>query len=133
MTNHPEVSDMSTPGLPILLVVDADETTRARLESVLLRRFGSDYRVLTAGSAAAGFKILEQLALHDDAVALVAADLHLPEEDGIEFLARVPALHRHASRALLVAMDKRGTRIPLIDLASLQHATALGRIDFWVV
>ena len=30
-------------------------------------------------------------------------------------------------------MDQRGTRIPFGELASLQRATALGRIDFWVV
>ena len=63
----------------------------------------------------------------------MAADLHLPGMDGIEFLARARELHRGASRALLVSMDKRGTRIPFDELASLQRATALGRIDFWVV
>src|ERR671937_612149 len=30
-------------------------------------------------------------------------------------------------------MDRRGTRIPFGALAALQRATALGRIDLWVV
>jgi thioredoxin reductase (NADPH) len=34
---------------------------------------------------------------------------------------------------LLLAMDRHHTRIPLTELATLQRATALGRIDFWVV
>jgi hypothetical protein len=34
---------------------------------------------------------------------------------------------------LLLAMDRHHTRIPLTQLATLQRATALGRIDFWVV
>jgi thioredoxin reductase (NADPH) len=53
--------------------------------------------------------------------------------DGLEFLKRAHALHRQALRTLLVAIDRRGTRIPFGALESLQRATALGRIDFWVV
>ncbi len=34
---------------------------------------------------------------------------------------------------LLVAMDRHHTRIPFTELAALQRAIALGRIDFWVV
>jgi len=34
---------------------------------------------------------------------------------------------------LLVAMDRHGTRIPFDSLAALKRATALNRIDFWVV
>jgi thioredoxin reductase (NADPH) len=66
-------------------------------------------------------------------VALVGADLRLPGTDGVAFLERAHALHRGARRALLVAMDRRGTRIPFGALAALQRATALGRIDFWVL
>jgi hypothetical protein len=35
-------------------------------------------------------------------------------------------------RGLLLAMDRRGTRIPFGVLGELQRATALGRIDFSV-
>jgi thioredoxin reductase (NADPH) len=34
---------------------------------------------------------------------------------------------------LLIAPDHRGIRIPFGDLPSLQRATALGRIDFWIL
>jgi thioredoxin reductase (NADPH) len=65
-------------------------------------------------------------------VALVAADLRLPGMDGVAFLERAQELHRDASRVLLLALDRYHTRIPFTELATLQLATALGRIDFWV-
>jgi thioredoxin reductase (NADPH) len=117
----------------VLFVVDADEEARVAAESTLRRRFGADYRVLTAASAAAGLDALERLAQRGDKVALVAADLRLPGTDGIAFLEWARTLYPGASRALLVAMDRRGTRIPFGELEQLQRATALGRIDFWVV
>lgn len=133
MRKHDETSDGGALGLPVLFIVDADEEARVAMESALLRRFAPDYRVLTADSSEAGLEALQRLAQRGEEVALVAADLRLPRVDGIEFLARARALHRHAMRALLVAMDRRGTRIPFEALESLQRATALGRIDFWVV
>lgn len=133
MTRHDETSGGVAPGLPVLLIVDADQEARVAIESSLLRRFAPDYQVLTADSPETGIDALEHLARRGEAVALVAADLRLPRMDGIEFLERARALHRHAMRALLVAMDRRGTRIPFEALDSLQRATALGRIDFWVV
>src|SRR4030095_3333333 len=66
-------------------------------------------------------------------VALVAADLQLPGMDGMAFLEVAQELHRHASRVLLLAIDRYHTRIPLSELATLQQAPALGRIDFWIV
>jgi thioredoxin reductase (NADPH) len=118
---------------PVLFVVDADPQARARTESALARRFGSDYSILSADSASAGLAALERLARPGMPVALVAADLHLPGMGGVDFLERAHQLHSHASRVLLVAMDRHGTRIPFTELATVQRATALGRIDMVVV
>ena len=82
-----ETPDGTTPGPPVLFIVDADREARVATESALLRRFAPDYRVLTADSAEAGLDALERLAQQGEEVALVAADLHLPGMDGIEFLA----------------------------------------------
>ncbi|HVG95887.1 MAG TPA: fused response regulator/thioredoxin-disulfide reductase, partial [Chloroflexota bacterium] len=120
-------------GLPVVFIVDADPAARAATEAALVRRFGADYRVRTADSAAAGLAALEGLARRGEAVALVAADLRLPGTDGVDVLERAHALHPGAGRALLVAMDRRGTRIPFGELGALQRATALGRVDFWVL
>jgi thioredoxin reductase (NADPH) len=53
--------------------------------------------------------------------------------DGVASLEQAHELHRDASRVLLLAMDRYYTRIPFTELAALQQATALGRMDFWVV
>ena len=131
MTMHDGTTDAAAP--PALLIVDADPQARAVTESALARRFGADYRVVTADGPQAGLDILQGLADRGEQVALVAADLHLPGVDGVEFLERAHLLHRDASRVLLVAMDRYHTRIPFTELATLQRATALGRIDFFVV
>lgn len=65
-------------GGPALLIVDAAPEALAATQAALLRRFGSDYQVLTADSAERGQDVLEGLARADGEVALVAADLHLP-------------------------------------------------------
>src|SRR3954451_18391217 len=64
---------------------------------------------------------------------MVAADLHLPGMGGIDFLEQAHHLHGGASRILLVAMDRTHTRIPFAELTTLQRATALGRIDTFVM
>ena len=120
--------------MPVLLLVDADAEARERIAAALTRRFGADYQVRAAGTESEGLAMLERLGHDGVPVALVAADLYLTgDEGGITFLERAHALHPGAGRVLLVAMDRRGTRIPFDSLASLRHASALGRIDFWVV
>ena len=118
---------------PVLLIADGTQTDREALADVLRQRYGSHYRIMTADSAETGLETLDRLGQNGDEVALVAADRLLPEIGGVEFLARVRAMHRLASRVLLMAMDERGTRIPLNDMPVLQQATALGRIDMWML
>ncbi len=117
---------------PVLFIVDADPHARARTESALVRRFGPDYTVESADSASAGLAALERLARSGTPVTLVAADLHLPGMGGLDFLERAHQLHRGTSRVLLLAMDRHSTRVPFTELVTLQHATALGRIDMFV-
>lgn len=130
---HDEMPITPTLARPVLLIVDADRAARTAVEAALIRRFGSDYCVVTADCHVSGLATLTDLAQRGDAVALVAVDLHLPGTDGVAFLAQARALHHQAMRALLVPMDRRGTRFPFTALEPLQRATALGRIDFWVV
>jgi len=120
--------------LPVLFLVDADAEARERIAAALTRRFGADYQVLQAASESEGFAILEQLERDDVRVALIAVDLALTgDEGGIAFLERAHVTHPDASRVLLVAMDRHGTRIPFDSLAALRRASALNRIDAWVV
>jgi thioredoxin reductase (NADPH) len=114
---------------PTVLVVDPDVATAAALD----RRFGADYAIVTATSADAALAALRDPEGQRSDVALVMAALDLPDIDGIDLLARVRELQPRAGRALLLSMDRRGTRIPFDHLAALQRATALGRIDFWAI
>jgi thioredoxin reductase (NADPH) len=123
---------MTAPA-PVLLIVGGDPRDVEITASTLERRFGSDYRVLTAGSAAAGVAELHGLAGNGEQVALVAADLHLPDGDGVEFLQRAAGLHSGIARILLFDPDEFHTRIPFRELPALQRASALGRIDGWMV
>jgi thioredoxin reductase (NADPH) len=121
------------PGLPVLLVVGTDPQDVRATAAALTRRFAPDYRVFTAGSAAAGLAELARLARAGEQVALVAADQHLPDDDGVAFLERAAGLHRGTARVLLFEMDHHHTRIPFTELPALQRATALGQIDLWMV
>lgn len=130
MMTYTTATTQSTQELPVLLIVDANHADRRTLEDALVRRFGSDYRVLSSGSAEVALDVLAELARAAMPVAIIAADVGLPGCGGIAFLEQAHVLHRGAARALLVPMDGHGTRIPASSLASLQQATALGRIDF---
>ena len=99
MTDRSATMDRAPDRLPILFIVDADEAGRAATVSALRRRFGSDYRVLAADSAEAGLAALEDLARQGEELALVGADIRLPETDGVEFLEMARELHPGASRA----------------------------------
>jgi thioredoxin reductase (NADPH) len=133
MTADDGIARAAAPGSPVLFIVDADPQARVVAESALARRFGPDYRVLAAGTAQDALTALQRLADQGGEVALVAADLRLPGMDGVEFLERAHTLHPRSWRVLLVAMDRYHTRVPFTELATLQRATALGRIDFSVV
>lgn len=124
---------IAASGTPVLFVADGDLQARDVLESALDRRFGADYRVVTAATAVDGLQALQRLAQDGDDVAIVAADVHLPEMDAVEFLQRAYALHPRSSRVLLVPMDHYHTRVPFSELPTIQRATALGRIDFFIL
>jgi thioredoxin reductase (NADPH) len=123
-------TSQSTQEFPVLFIVDANHADRCALEDALIHRFGADYRVLSSSSAEVALDVLTELAQTAMPVAIIAADVTLPGCGGITFLELAQTLHRGAARALLVPMDAHGTRIPASSLASLQQATALGRIDF---
>ena len=122
-----------TASVPVLLIVGGDSRDVETTASALERRFGSDYRVLTASSAVDGLTELTGLARGGEQVALVAADLHLPDGDGVEFLEQAVGLHNGVARILLFDLDDYHTRIPFRELPALQRASALGRIDGWMV
>jgi thioredoxin reductase (NADPH) len=118
---------------PVLLVVDDSPDARRLTAQALDRRFGADYRVLTATAPGEALATLERLAREGAEVALVAADLRLPGMDGVEFLARAHALHPGAARALFIAMGSGAAMGDDAAMEPLLRATALGQIDFSIL
>src|SRR5271170_2177527 len=87
---------------PVLFVIDDDAGVVRALRDDLSRRFGEDFRVTGASSAAAGLAMLRELADEHVTVAVLIADHKMPEMPGVEFLARAHGMHPRAKRVLLV-------------------------------
>jgi thioredoxin reductase (NADPH) len=115
---------------PVLLVVDDDVEQLRAVGQALERRFGLDYRVITAATGTDGLAALERLAGDGSAVALVAAGLG-SAEDAVDLLRRAHALHPGAARALFVAMSEAAGHGPGTDV--LLRALALGDLDFSIL
>ena len=81
---------------PIFLVLTGDQAVLDALSADLDRRFGADYRVLGASSAAAALRMLEEAANAAESVALIFADQRLTEMAAVDFLGRGRTLHRAA-------------------------------------
>ena len=122
------------PGpLPLILVVDAEESDREGARAAISRRFGADYDVRAVASAAEALVLLRDRVARGDPVAIVVADLDLADMDGVRLLEDVHAVDKRATRILTLAMDASHTRVPLGRLDVVQRATALGQIDAaWV-
>src|SRR6478672_5090390 len=73
-------------GKPVVLSVDDDPAVSRAVARDLRRRYGEDYCVLCASSAAEGLDALRELKLRGDPVAVLLADYRMPQMNGIEFL-----------------------------------------------
>jgi thioredoxin reductase (NADPH) len=112
--------------MPVFMVVDDDRDTVEALRIALDRRFGADYTVLGCRSAQDGLAVLERLRDRGEQVAVLIADLWMPDMTGLEFLVRAHRLHPAAGRAVLLqGFDRHETE-------QVAQAMALGSIDTWV-
>lgn len=90
------------PSRPIIFVVDDTPSEFAALSEALTRRFGADYRIEGSAEPVAALETLARLRDEGRQVALVIADLWMPQVSGPEFLSRAHDLHPGARRSLLV-------------------------------
>ena len=111
---------------PVLFVVDADPVLRRALTAALKHRFGTDYHVRSAATPGAALRALRRL--HDEAVevALVIADLWLPDLGGVEFLAQARECYPGAQCLVLTTIGDDAAGQPL------HRALALGQVDGFV-
>ena len=107
----------------ILLVTNQPEVSRA-LESDLRRRFGADYEVLAAGSAASALAAVAEAVRRSAEVALIIVDHSMAGLSAVELLTGVHELAPLAKRVLLVKRGPWSPDHPVI------LATALGQVDY---
>ena len=109
-----------TPRAAILTVDDDPGVSRAVARD-LRRRYGAQYRIVRAESAAAGLDALRQMKLRGDVVAVILADYRMPELNGIEFLEQAMDIYPRARRVLLTAYADTGAAIDAINVVDLDH------------
>ena len=112
--------------LPVILLVDDDDASRALLLSSVDRRYGHDYDVTAEPSAAAAMGRLEEL--HDGGrdVAMIIADHWMPGETGASLLARSRRLHPTSQRLLLTDWAD------FTSVDATVQSILLGEIDTWI-
>jgi thioredoxin reductase (NADPH) len=113
-------------GKPVVLLADGTRT-RGRVEAELCKRYGTDYRVITTGSAQEALEALGKLRDGQSQVSLVLAGQWLQDATGTELLARVRQLDPAARRILLVTWGDQAS------MEAVVQATILGDLDAYVV
>ena len=113
------------PDAPALLVVDSDRQARSVVEGELRKRYGSDYQILSAGSAGEALRLLAMLRDQARPACLVlAADHALEGMTGVELLARVREFDPTAKRVLLVGLGIHARSQTIVDALAVGHIDA---------
>src|SRR3954453_12429892 len=106
---------------PTILTVDDDPQVSAALTRDLKRRYGAQYRVLSATSAAQALDLLGALARRPDPVARIVSDQRMPEKTGIELLGESRSTAPEAKRLLLTAYADTDVAIAAINDIGLDY------------
>lgn len=115
---------------PVILAVDDDPDVLDLIGEELSKRYGHDYRVVTARAASTALAELESLRESGHSLALVLADQWLPDGTGTELLTQACGLHPHAKRVLLISWGEWS-----VDATSrpLRRGIGLGHIDYYAL
>src|SRR5689334_14351132 len=108
-------------GHPAILTVDDDPSVSRAIARDLRRRYGDQYRVVRASSAAEALEALREIKLRGGRVAVMLADYRMPRMSGIEFLEEAMALFPNARRALLTAYADTDAAIQAINVVDVDH------------
>jgi thioredoxin reductase (NADPH) len=108
-------------GHPAILTVDDDPSVSRAIARDLRRRYGENYRIIRAASAAEALEALKEIKLRGGRVAVILADYRMPQMNGIEFLEQAMDLFPHARRALLTAYADTDAAISAINLVDVDH------------
>jgi thioredoxin reductase (NADPH) len=107
---------------PVLLAVDSERDILTAIERDLTRRFGADYRIITADTPEGAFAELDA----DDQVAVVITGQWLAGTTGVDFLTECHQLHPVAKRLILITYGD------FVAGRAAVRAMALGQLDHYL-
>jgi thioredoxin reductase (NADPH) len=110
-----------TPALTAILTVDDDPGVSRAVARDLRQRYGGQYRIVRAESAAAALDALKELRLRGDEVAVLLADYRMPQMNGVEFLEEAMRFYPAARRVLLTAYADTNAAIEAINVVDLDY------------
>ncbi len=100
---------------PVILAVDDDAEVLNAVGRDLRARFGRDYRIVKASSAAEALGVTKELKRRGAPVALFVVDERMPEMRGTEFLVKALEMFPDARRVLLTAYADTQSAIDAIN------------------
>ena len=106
---------------PVVLTVDDDVPVLRAVERDLRKRYGQNYRILSAASGQAALDLLQRIDQRNEPVALFLVDHRMPQMSGIEFLAQTLDRHGDSKRVLLTAYADTDAAIRAINEIKLHH------------
>src|SRR5256886_4252911 len=104
-----------------MLTVDDDPAVSRAVARDLRRRYGQDYQIVRASSAAEALDALREIKLRGGRVAVLLADYRMPQMTGVDFLEQAMDLFPHARRALLTAYADTDAAIQAINVVDVDH------------
>jgi thioredoxin reductase (NADPH) len=108
-------------GRPAMLTVDDDPAVSRAVARDLRRRYGQEYQIVRASSAAEALDALREIKLRGGRVAVLLADYRMPQMNGVEFLEQAMDLFPHARRCLLTAYADTDAAIQAINVVDVDH------------
>lgn len=108
-------------GPPVLLAVDDDPPVLSAVVADLRSRYGSGYRIVSAGSGQEAVEAIERLTRRGDQLAAVVSDQRMPGMSGTELLVAAKRLQPNLRSVLLTAYADTNAAIEAINDVSLDH------------
>ncbi|MBN3921863.1 FAD-dependent oxidoreductase [Nostoc sp. NMS4] len=106
---------------PVLLTVDDDPGVLRVIERDLRHEYGDRFRVLRADSGANALRVLQQVKLRNETVALCVVDQRMPQMSGVQFLEQAMEIFPAAKRVLLTAYADTDAAISAINTAKIDY------------
>jgi len=106
---------------PVLLTVDDDPQVVRAVERDLRQKYSSRFRVYKSESGQNALRLLKELKLRNEMLALLLVDQRMPQMSGVEFLERSMDIFPEAKRILLTAYADTEAAIRSINKAKIDY------------